>query len=125
MYPKFRGILVALIVAAFLGEAVQVMLPVQAANDATIGADTAMDMPCDHMASMQGMTNDAAGHPMPCKGITPDCAKQMGCITIPAVAGRFATTVVSVSYTKVVYPSRTSDAEGLAPKPDLLPPRTT
>jgi hypothetical protein len=123
MIDAFRHMLVALIVITFFGGAVQATPTLQSADAAGASA-MAVDMPCDHMASMQGVMKDANGRNIPCTGLTPECVKQMGCITIPAVAERFASNVVSVSYTRVVYWSPASDAVGLSRKPDLLPPRT-
>jgi hypothetical protein len=110
-----RHILILLIVIASLGGAVQAQPSLQSADGA--GEMAAMDMVCDQMTGMDAVRD------MPCKGITPECVKQMGCVTIPALAERFAANIVSVSYTRVVYALQTSDAEGLSHKPDLLPPR--
>jgi hypothetical protein len=115
-----RHMLVILIVIAFLGGTAQAQPCLQIADGAGTGEMAAMDMPCDQMKGM-----DAAGRDMPCKGLTPECVKQMGCVTIPALVERFASNVVSIGYSKVVYASPSSDSEGLSRKPDLLPPRIT
>ncbi len=62
---------------------------------------------------------------MPCKGIMPDCVKQMGCIGSPGVASRSAETQRRVSYTKAIYWSRVEEHTGLSIEPDLFPPRTS
>ncbi len=60
--------------------------------------------------------------PMPCKGIMPDCVKQMGCIGSPSVPSRSAEMQRRVFYTKVIYWSLTEERTGLSVEPDLFPP---
>jgi len=71
----------------------------------------------------------AADHPergmprlMPCKGIMPDCVKQMGCIGSPNVPSRSAEMQMRVSYTRVIYWSLAEERTGLSIEPDLFPP---
>ncbi len=81
------------------------------------------DMPCDMMMP----TADAGrGAPMlPCKGLTPDCIKQMGCVVDAALPSRLASTEVTVPYSVVAYWSARSEMAGLVREPEPLPPRTT
>src|SRR5713101_2732786 len=74
----------------------------------------------------------AAEHPdrgmpqlMPCKGIMPDCVKQMGCIGSPSIPSRSGEMQRRVSYTKVIYWSPAEERTGLSIEPDLFPPRTS
>src|SRR5713226_2485409 len=63
----------------------------------------------------------AAEHPdrgmpqlMPCKGIMPDCVKQMGCIGSPGVVSRSGEMQRRVSYTTVIYWSPVEEHAGLS-----------
>ncbi len=74
----------------------------------------------------------AAEHPdrgmpqlMPCKGIMPDCVKQMGCIGSPSVPSRSVEMQRWVSYTNVTYWSLAEQRTGLSVEPDLSPPITS
>lgn len=83
---------------------------------------TMADMPC-------GMTMPVAdtgqGEPMaPCKGMTPDCIKQMGCVVNAALPARLAGTDVRVPLSTVAYWSAWSEMAGLVREPEALPPRT-
>ena len=58
----------------------------------------------------------------PCKGIMPDCVKQMGCIGSPTLAPRNAALQRSVSYSVVVYAAPDETGPQRSVKPDLVPP---
>ena len=60
--------------------------------------------------------------PKPCKGIMPDCVKQMGCIGSPSLPQRSATLQRSVSYSAVVYAALDETGPERSVKPDLFPP---
>jgi hypothetical protein len=80
-------------------------------------------MPCDMMMSMAD-----AGHggPMaPCKGMTPDCIKQMGCVADVGLPARVAGLESAVRFSMVDYWSAWSAMTGLDQTPDPMPPRTT
>lgn len=81
---------------------------------------TQMDEHCPRMAA------EHPGHgvpvPMPCKGIMPDCVKQMGCIGSPNLAPRSAELEGPVSYSDVVYASQDETGPDRSVKPDLFPP---
>jgi hypothetical protein len=125
MVAVIRHILAGLIFIAFSSGAGQAAPQWQMLDGRGAAVQGASAVPCDQMADMQGTTMAPERQDMPCKGLTPECVKQMGCVTIPAVAERFVFNSVNVSYTRVVYWSLASDAEGLSSKPDLLPPRTS
>jgi hypothetical protein len=96
---------------------------VQLAQSSQYAAPMAIaGMPCDMMMPMA-----EAGHggPMaPCKGMTPDCIKQMGCVVDVALPARLASTDVTVLLSTVAYWSAWSEMAGLVREPDPLPPRT-
>jgi hypothetical protein len=70
-----------------------------------------------------------AGHggPMaPCKGMTPDCIKQMGCCVVDyALPARLESTDLVVPLSTVAYWAAWSQMAGLSREPEPLPPRTT
>lgn len=79
-------------------------------------------MPCN-MAMPMSASGDTK--PMaPCKGITPDCLKLMGCVTVTALPTRYTTHVIVVQYGSVNYPTLSSKLTGLDHRPDPFPPRT-
>jgi hypothetical protein len=61
--------------------------------------------------------------PLPCKGIMPDCVKQMGCLGSPALPGRSGAVYVPASYDVVAYWLPCPVLSGRDIEPDLLPPR--
>jgi hypothetical protein len=79
-------------------------------------------VPCDHMTAMGQPGSAVPGHDTPCKGITPDCVKQMGCIGVPSVPVRADVLATPVSYVAVTYCSPQPTLGGLSPEPDLFPP---
>ncbi len=110
------GLMLAFIAFAMIGgAAAQLAWPLQQV------ALAAADVPCD-------MGRPAAGHgvPMlPCKGMTPGCIKQMGCVVEAALPARLASADVSVPFSAVDYWSTQSDGAGVVHAPEPLPPRTT
>jgi hypothetical protein len=84
---------------------------------------TMVGMPCDMM--MMPAAGADHGKPMaPCKGMTPDCIKQMGCVTAVALPARFASHAFAVHFTTVDYWSAPSKLATLVRTPEPLPPRT-
>jgi hypothetical protein len=83
----------------------------------------AAGMPCDMAmpASASGDTKPMA----PCKGMTPDCIKQMGCLTVTGLPAHFLTYESTVQYSAINYWTATSELAGLDHEPEPLPPRTT
>lgn len=112
--------LLAVLVAFALigGPSLQLAQPAQA-TASTFSAE----MPCAGMASM---ADPGQGTPMaPCKGLTPDCIKQMGCVVDVAVPARLAATAVVFASSPVAYWSALSLMAGVSRQPEPLPPRTT
>ena len=82
------------------------------------------DMPCD-MA--MPMADTGHGAPMaPCKGLTPECIKQMGCVANAALPVRLldADAYAVFTFSPVTYWSGWSSMAGVAREPEPLPPRT-
>jgi hypothetical protein len=113
-----RHLLAVLLVFAFIGGPT-----VHLAQPALYSAPTTMaDMPCDGMASM---ADAGQGTPMaPCKGLTPDCIKQMGCVADVGLPARLATAGDPVTFSKVAYWTTGSVMAGVVRQPEPLPPRT-
>lgn len=81
-------------------------------------------MPCDMM--MSSSSADMHGKPMaPCKTMTVDCLKQLGCVTDTALPARLASLDVATQYSPVGYWASWLDRTGLSREPEPLPPRTT
>ncbi len=90
--------------------------PMQDAMDAmTTMADCPhVRMPQSHMPAPIG--------PMPCKGMTLDCMKWMGCIGFPSLPTPVGQASAPVEYGPVAYWSAVWLGDGVSIKPDLLPP---
>src|ERR1700688_4417340 len=110
-------LMLALIVFAMVGgQAAQLA-------QSTPAPATIASMPCD---MMMPMADAGHGGPMvPCKGMTPDCIKQMGCVVDFALPARLASTDVTVPLNSVAYWPAWSKMAGLIREPEPLPPRTT
>jgi hypothetical protein len=108
---------------AFLGGATLQAMPAADTQVQTSGADMAMaaGMPCEHMEAVKG-----AGVPLlPCKGMTADCIKQMGCIGFPDLPQGSALAAPVTYYAAVDYRYFQQTSDGLSLKPDLFPPIAT
>ncbi len=117
--PKaLRRFLVVLVAFAIIGGT-----PSQLARSAEYGM-VAIGMPCDMM--MSGQAADGHAKPMaPCKTMTVDCIKQIGCVADIALPARFASLEVVAHHTSVDYWAAWSKLASLVREPEPLPPRTT
>ena len=118
-----RRFLIAVTGFAFLdGAVVGAMPPVESMAPACMGAaKTATGDCCAKMA----MKDHAAPGPMkqvPCKGISLDCAKQVGCISSPALPAPSTALGSPTAYGRVAYCSHLASRSGRSIKPDLFPP---
>jgi hypothetical protein len=119
MVQRLRQLLLVLIAFAFIG-GTSAQLARAAEYAAPMGV---MGMPCDMMAMSQaGMPDD---QPMPpCKGMTPDCIKQMGCVTDAGLPARTVSLDIAVHLSTVDYWSAWSRLVDFVREPEPLPPRT-
>ena len=119
MYKAFRHILLLVVAVAIVGGTTT-----ELARSAQYGVvASSAGMPCDNMA-MPTSIGDA--QPMqPCKGMTPDCIKLMGCITGNAAPVQFQTLAAIVQYSVIDYWTPASVLTSSDLEPELLPPRTT
>ncbi len=87
------------------------------------GSPVAMaDVPCDMAMPVADAGNSAPT--TPCKGMTADCIKQMGCVANVAVPTRVVSTEVVFAFSPVAYWSARSEMAGVVREPEDLPPRT-
>jgi hypothetical protein len=95
----------------------------QLAQSAQYAAPITMaGMPCDMMMPAAGGDH---GKPMaPCKGMTPDCIKLMGCATAVALPARFQSNEFAMLFSTVNYWTMSSKLAALVRTPEPLPPRT-
>jgi hypothetical protein len=114
----YRILLVLIVFAVIGGPVVRLAQPPAASM-----APMAMaDMPCD-----MAMPVADAGHgaPMaPCKGMTPECIKQMGCVANAALPIWLVDDETTFAFSLVAYWSARSEMTGMAQEPEPLPPRT-
>jgi hypothetical protein len=83
---------------------------------------TMAGMPCDMVMPADGADH---GKPMaPCKGMTPDCIKVMGCVTDVALPARLISHEFAAQFTTVNYWTAVSALADLVSTPEPLPPRT-
>ncbi len=79
-------------------------------------------MPCNMMMSHTGMQGDK---PMtPCKGMSADCIKQMGCATDAALPARTVNLAIAAKVSGVDYWSAGPKLADFVREPEPLPPRT-
>jgi hypothetical protein len=118
MLRVFRHLLFVLIAFAIVGGTTT-----QLAQSAQYAAPVTMaGMPCDMMMPAPDADH---GKPMvPCKGMTPDCIKQMGGVTDVALPARLMSHEFAARFTTVDYWSALSKLAALNSPPEPLPPRT-
>lgn len=118
MLRIFRHLLFALIAFAIVGgTTTELAQSAQYAPPMTMAG-----MPCDMMMPVADTDH---GRPMaPCKGMTPDCIKVMGCVTAVALPARFVSHEFTAHFTTVNYWSALSAMAELVRTPEPLPPRT-
>lgn len=118
MVQRLRQLLLVLIAFALIGGPSS-----QFARSAEVAAPLAVTgMPCDMMMPHAGMNNNK---PMPpCKGMTSDCIKQMGCVTDAALPVRTVNLDIAAHFSDVDYWSAWSRLADFVREPEPLPPRT-
>lgn len=114
-----RRLLIVLTGLFFLiGATVQAMQPAAACMDV---AQPAIDDCCVKMA-MKDHAMPAPMKQVPCKGISLDCAKQVGCIYSPVLPAPLTALWSPTAYGRAAYCSPLASQAGLSIKPDLFPP---
>jgi hypothetical protein len=122
MPPIVQRLIAVLTAVAFvLAMSVQAIPSAEALGLTSVAKVADMDEHCPRMAAEH--PDQGLPQLMPCKGIMPDCVKQMGCIGSPSVPSRSAEMQRRVSYTTVTYWSLAEERTGRSIEPDLFPPR--
>ena len=83
----------------------------------------AMDAPCDMAMPMSASGDDAKPMP-PCKGLTADCIKQMGCVTVVGLPVPFTARETAVKHAAVTYWPPLTKLVSFYRQPEPQPPRT-
>ena len=119
MLKLAHRIMVALITLAVVGGT-----PVQRARSSLYAAPVTMaGMPCDMTMSP---ADPGHGEPMaPCKGLTPHCIKQMGCVAEVGLPIRLTGIGTAERFSTVNYWFAWSAMDGMDRTPEPIPPRTT
>ena len=121
MRSAFNRLMTFLVIFAFVAAmSVQAVPSTEALGLSGPDETTQADEHCPRMAAEH--PGRGVPFPMPCKGIMPDCVKQMGCIGSPNLAPRSAELEGPVSYSDVVYASQDETGPDRSVKPDLFPP---
>ena len=122
MRSVFYRLMTILTIVAFTGA-----MSVQAAPSAEavgLTGSAKMSQADEHCPRMTAEHPDRGSpKPMPCKGIMPDCVKQVGCVGSPNLPSPSAELRTPISYGRVAYWSPAEERAGLFIAPDLLPPR--
>lgn len=114
----FHRLVVALTLLAFVGGMTLQLMPPKAAFAASTDAPVSSDC-----AQMTMPPPDAGNsHGMPCKGVDPECVKQLRCLGTPNLPLRLAGDFVSFAYDRVLYWTLAIGRDGRSIKPDLFPP---
>jgi hypothetical protein len=118
-----RQLLIVLTGVAFIfGATVQAMQPAEFMASACMdAAQPAIDDCCVKMA-MKDHATPAPMNQVPCKGISLDCANQVGCISSTALPAPSTALWSPTAYGRVAYWSPLASRAGLSIKPDLFPP---
>jgi len=121
MWGALRRFIVLLSILAFVsGMTTQAIPSAEALGLTNANGVTKAQPECPRMA-MEHPDRGAPG-PLPCKGIMPDCVKQMGCLGSPALPGRSDALYIPVSYGSVAYWPPCLFLSGHNIEPDLFPP---
>ena len=87
----------------------------------TAGMPCNMEMPAVGADHAKPLTSKDG---MPCKGMTPDCIKQMGCVTATALPAQIVGSGIVGRFSTIDYWTARSELAGLVREPEPLPPRT-
>jgi hypothetical protein len=120
MRAVFNRLVTTLTAFAFLAAMSIQAIPSAEALGVAVSAGSMANEDCPRMA----VEHPERGAPqsMPCKGIMPDCVKQMGCIGAPNLPSRSAEMQRRVLYTAVIYWLPAEERTSLSVEPDLFPP---
>jgi hypothetical protein len=116
LLSAIHRLVVLFTVIAFVGGMTLQLMPPKDA----FAASRAAVPDCTHMAAMHA---DMSGAPaMPCKGMDPECVKQMGCLGTASLPLLQPSPPVVFAYRKVIWWLPASVPSGRSIKPALSPP---
>jgi hypothetical protein len=118
VWATLHRLIVALTVLAFVGGMTLQLMPPKPAMAANDAAPASSD--CAHMAMPSH--DGGSGHGIPCKGMDPECVKQMQCLGTPSLPLRLDAHFVPFAYGSVDYWALAKFQDGRSIKPDLFPP---
>jgi hypothetical protein len=121
MWGVLRRFIVLLSVLAFVsGMTTQAIPSAEALGLTKANAVAKAEPECPRMA--MDHPDRGVPKPLPCKGMMPDCVKQMGCLGSPNLPGRSDSVYAPVSYSLVTYWLPSPTLSGQDVEPDLFPP---
>ena len=115
MVHRLRQLLLVLIAFAFIGGT---------SSQLARSAEYATPMVMSGLSSCDMMMSQDDKPVTPCKGMTSDCIKQMGCVTDAALPARAVNLDIAVHFSSVDYWSAWSTLADFVREPEPLPPRT-
>jgi hypothetical protein len=117
-WALLHRLIAAVTILAFVGGMTLQLMPPKAAFAAA--TTTANERDCQHTA--MGSPHADSSHTMPCKGMDPECIKQMGCLGTPSLPTQLTADFVPFVYDAVAYWVPAESSAGRSIKPELLPP---
>ena len=115
-----RLLVVLTVIALIGGTTMQAMPSAQALNLVGNLAGAKTSAPCPRMAMARPDHNQPS--PMPCKGLMPDCVKQMGCLGTAVLTSRPDTPAEPALFEVVGYGWAAWFDSGRFVEPELSPP---
>jgi hypothetical protein len=116
LLAAFRRLVVLFTVIAFIGGMTLQLMPPKEA----LAASRAAAPDCPRMAAMHADMGSAPA--MPCKGMDPECVKQMGCLGTASLPLPQPSPPAFFVYNKVAWWLPASSPSGRSIKPALSPP---
>ena len=116
----YRILLVLIVFAVIGGPVLHFAQP----ETASMAPMVMAKMPCDMAMSMTDAGPGPGAPFAPCKGLTSECVKQMGCVANAALPTRIVNDDVTFAFSLVSYWSTGSEMTGMAQKLEPFPPRT-
>jgi len=123
MLKTVRHLLLMLIAFAFVGGTTMQLVHAAQHGAAQVKVDIPCDMAMPVSASSTSASDDTKPMP-PCKGLTPDCVEQMGCVSLTALPVPFPAYEPILHYSVIAYWVSFSKLDGLDRAPEPFPPRT-
>lgn len=118
LWTLFHRLIVILSLTAFVGGMTLQLMPPKVAFAASSGIPAMGD--CAQM--VMPPADGGSPHLAPCKGMDPECVKQMGCLGTASLPLRPPSSPTFFAYRRIAYWIPAAVISGRSIKPDLLPP---